>query len=40
MIKIYTLIIPVLLCGCERWTVTKTDEEKLSIFERGGFKEN
>jgi hypothetical protein len=31
--KIYkTLIRPVVLYGCESWTVTKTDEGKLSIF--------
>jgi len=34
------LIRPVLLCGCERRTDTKTDEGKLSIFGRGDFKEN
>ena len=29
-----TLIRPAVLYGCESWTVTKTDEGKLSIFER------
>ncbi|KAF0767596.1 Uncharacterized protein FWK35_00008539 [Aphis craccivora] len=25
---------PVLMYGCETWSVTKGDEEKLNIFER------
>jgi hypothetical protein len=33
--KIYKILIrPVVLYGCESWTLTKTDEEKLNIFER------
>ena len=33
--KIYkTLIRPVVFYGCDSWTFTKTDEGKLSIFER------
>jgi hypothetical protein len=33
--KIYkTLIRPVVLYGCESWTLTKKEEEKLNIFER------
>jgi hypothetical protein len=33
--KIYkTVIRPVVLCGCESWTLTKTEEEELNIFER------
>jgi hypothetical protein len=33
--KIYrTLTRPVVLYGCENWTLTKTEEEKLNIFER------
>jgi hypothetical protein len=29
-----TLIRPVALYGCESWTLIKTDEAKLGIFER------
>jgi hypothetical protein len=33
--KIYKILIrPVLLYGCESWTITKKEEEKLNIFER------
>jgi hypothetical protein len=33
--KVYkTLIRTVMIYGCESWTLMKTDEEKLSIFER------
>jgi hypothetical protein len=33
--KIYkTLIRPVVLYGCESWTLTKTDDGKISITER------
>jgi hypothetical protein len=40
MIKIYTVTIPVVLCGCERWTLTKNYDGKFRIFETGDFKEN
>jgi hypothetical protein len=33
-IKIYkTVILPVVLCGCETWTVTLREEYKLRVFE-------
>ena len=36
--KIYeTLIRPVVLYGCDSWTITKTDKGKLSIFLKKNF---
>ena len=29
-----SLIMPVLLCGAEAWTLTKSDEHALGVFER------
>jgi hypothetical protein len=33
-IKIYrTIILPVVLCGCETWSLTLRDERRLRVFE-------
>ena len=33
-IKIYrTIILPVVLCGCETWSLTLREERRLSVFE-------
>jgi len=33
-IKIYrTIILPVVLCGCETWSLTLREERKLRVFE-------
>jgi hypothetical protein len=33
-IKIYrTMIVPVVLCGCETWSVTLREEHRLRVFE-------
>jgi hypothetical protein len=33
-IKIYrTLIVPVFLCGCETWSLTVREENRLRVFE-------
>jgi len=33
-IKIYrTIILPVVLCGCETWLLTLREERKLRVFE-------
>jgi len=33
-IKIYrTLILPVVLCGCETWSLTLREERRLRVFE-------
>ena len=33
-IKIYrTVILPVVLCGCDTWSLTLRDEHRLSVFE-------
>ncbi|KAJ4442368.1 hypothetical protein ANN_03954 [Periplaneta americana] len=33
-VRIYkTVILPVLLCGCETWTITLREEHRLSVFE-------
>jgi Mg2+/citrate symporter len=33
-IKIYrTIILPVVLCGCEAWTLTLREERRLRVFE-------
>jgi hypothetical protein len=35
-IKIYkTVILPVPLCGCETWSLTLREEQKLRVFEKG-----
>ena len=35
-IKIYKIIIlPVVLYGCETWSLTSTEERKLRVFENG-----
>jgi hypothetical protein len=28
-----TAILPVILCGCETWSLTLTEEHKLRVFE-------
>jgi hypothetical protein len=34
MIKIYrTIILPVVLCGCETWSLTLREEHRLRMFE-------
>jgi hypothetical protein len=34
MVKIYkTIILPVVLCGCETWSVTLREEHRLRVFE-------
>ena len=34
MIKIYrTVILPVLLCGCNAWSLTLREEQRLRVFE-------
>ena len=34
-IKIYrTIMLPVLLCGCETWSLTLREERKLRVFEK------
>jgi hypothetical protein len=34
MIKIYrTIIVPVVLCGCETWSLTLREEHRLRVFE-------
>jgi hypothetical protein len=38
-IKIYTTItLPVVLYGCETWSITLRDERRLSVFEKGVLK--
>jgi hypothetical protein len=33
-VKIYkTIILPVVLCGCETWSLTLRDEHRLKVFE-------
>jgi hypothetical protein len=33
-VKIYkTIILPVVLCGCETWCVTLREEHRLRVFE-------
>ena len=33
-IKIYrTIILPVVLCGCETWSLTLREERRLRVFE-------
>jgi hypothetical protein len=33
-IKIYrTVIVPVVLCGCETWSLTLREERRLRVFE-------
>ena len=33
-IKIYrTIILPVVLCGCESWSVTQREEHRMRVFE-------
>jgi hypothetical protein len=35
-VKIYkTIILPVVLCGCETWSVTLREEHRLRVFENG-----
>jgi len=35
-IKMYrTIILPVVLCGCETWSLTLREERRLSVFEKG-----
>jgi hypothetical protein len=34
VIKIYrTIILPVVLCGCETWSLTLREEHRLRVFE-------
>jgi len=38
-IKIYrTIILPVVLCGCETWSLTLREERKLRVFENIVFR--
>ena len=30
-----TIIFPVVLCGCETWSVTMREEHRLRVFENG-----
>jgi hypothetical protein len=32
--EIKTLVRPVLMCGCESWSLTKNEENEINIFER------
>jgi hypothetical protein len=35
-VKIYkTIILPVVLCGCETWSLTLREEHRLRVFENG-----
>jgi hypothetical protein len=35
-IRIYkTIILPVVLCGCEIWSMTLREEHRLRVFENG-----
>jgi hypothetical protein len=38
-IKIYkTIILPVVLCGCETWSLTLREKHKLRVFENRGLR--
>jgi hypothetical protein len=40
-IRIYrTIILLVVLYGCESWSLTLREERKLRVFEKNGVKEN
>ena len=33
IIKIYTMVFPVVMYGCERWTVKKAEHQRTDVFE-------
>jgi hypothetical protein len=36
MVKMYsTIFLPVVLYGCETWSVTRREEQRLGVFENG-----
>jgi hypothetical protein len=38
-VKIYkTIVLPVVLYGCETWYLTSREEHKLRVFEAGGWR--